>query len=528
MISIFKAKNGSLSAKYNDIYLHSQYNPQREAERFLEKEWDMEKRILIILGACMGHLKTAAQRKAPHSRILCLLFDKTFQEYNTACSCWHPEKTESLRDFLNREISADTLKDIQILVWPPAARTCQSLLENYQNQIKTFFQEKTSNLLTSGFFARRWIRNCLINFLLIEKISYFSRISGLPLICAAGPGLNQSLPLIKEFRQNLLICALPSSLHCLEKEGIIPDLAVNTDAGYWTSLHFQFIKRPKQLASSLNSYPVTSKLKLNPVLFTQGFFMEDYLIPSLIKNKEDINKIVRIPSHGTVSGSSFFLFRHWKELPLCFAGLDLHYQDIQAHCRPHSFDALFSSQSCRFSPLQGIYFQRNIPNSHKINPKKLLRSSLPLKLYLDWFRDYQEKHPHQYFNLEESSNGLASISRKELQKLLKKKAKANWENKTIPCISYRQKQEVLQLLFKKLRGELKELSRSSEKAFFPEKAENSLAAILLNELFPLKLEKAKRQFWQESRERGENIKQNCLEEALDFIDLLQKQCCARD
>jgi hypothetical protein len=70
---------------------------------------------------------------------------------------------------------------------------------------------------------------------------------------------------------------------------------------------------------------------------------------------------IRLPSHGTVSGSALRLAASLTTGPILAAGLDLASLDLRSHARPHGFDAIgLEGQTCRH-PHETAAYSRERP-----------------------------------------------------------------------------------------------------------------------------------------------------------------------
>ena len=82
-ISFEKAKNGDITAIYNNITLHSSYNPTREAERFVTTlNIPYIPPLFIIMEPCISYIVPLLKIKYPKSQIAIIRYTPYFNEYN--------------------------------------------------------------------------------------------------------------------------------------------------------------------------------------------------------------------------------------------------------------------------------------------------------------------------------------------------------------------------------------------------------------------------------------------------------------
>jgi hypothetical protein len=216
----------------------------------------------------------------------------------------------------------------------------------------------------------------LCNYLSIENYCLYEEEKTAIVITSSGPSLQKSLPQLRQYRKKFRLWALPSSLLALKKYGLVPDLIVSTDPGYYASYHLQYSPRKIPVAIPLTGSRGLWKDNRTLMILNQSFPFEKDLfsmgkIPNMI-----------IPSNGTVSGTALELAQKYSGT-IYFTGLDLCYSDIKSHVSPHSFDTLLHSQSDRNNPLQNIYFNR--ASAAVPDFSSGIRTSTSLDTYKNWF-----------------------------------------------------------------------------------------------------------------------------------------------
>ena len=374
---------GMSADKINGISLHSKYNPQREARRYVESQNIVNSPgVFVLIEPAEGYL--SEQLLNMYSKALVLELHCVPGFYRNAIPSrlysWDPGGTVPLKTFLSQHISEYDTGIIKIIEWPPSKAAFGSLYEGILHTVFSYLQDKRAGIHTTGKFGHRWLHNVFRRVLSLSSCSSPAREHRPILIAASGPSLTAVLPFLKKIRSEVSVWALPSSMLHLSRQGIIPDLVIHTDPGYYAGYHI----RPSVLSSVPVASPLTAAVPVSgtpPLLLNTKTPIEQFFIRTL-----DIPSADAI-SHGTVAGTALHLALSLGTNAVFFAGLDLEFNDIVGHCRPHTFDSLFCSRADRLSPLTHIYYSRS--------PRAELRSdgdiqsgkNFSLQRYSEWFAE---------------------------------------------------------------------------------------------------------------------------------------------
>lgn len=79
-----KSKNNEDTALINNTYIHSNYNPTKEAERFVSTlTLNFKSKFLIITEPGLSHCVSYLREKFPQMKIGCIRYLKDFEKYNS-------------------------------------------------------------------------------------------------------------------------------------------------------------------------------------------------------------------------------------------------------------------------------------------------------------------------------------------------------------------------------------------------------------------------------------------------------------
>jgi hypothetical protein len=372
--------------------LHSRYQPQLEADRYIEAlnpGHDVAYFILIEPG--LGYLIPSLCAFRPDSKIVVLHADACFRETQSRypdVPMWFPDGDVGIQEFLEEKIPEGA--SVRIIEWRPSLNVYGDMCLKLVRECTEFVKRAEAEWRTGAAFGRRWVRNFFRNLALLDQVLQYRALTLPIVITGSGPSLESALPEIRAAREGIFILAASSSLPALLAFGITPDMVISTDGGGWALFHLHACFRPAsempptgKLALSLcaavpsqcSTFPV---LCLNDGSLWQSMALHSIGIPSVL-----------VPQRGTVTASALELAMVLGKGEIYLAGMDLAVQDIRTHARPYGFDHLFSGTASRLRPLYSQYFIRSgdmkAGGSHDV--------------YAAWFKNRISSWPRRIFSL---------------------------------------------------------------------------------------------------------------------------------
>ncbi len=379
------------------IRIHSAFNPEKEAQRFLDTQLKeiRQRAAVVIIGAGLGYLDRELKKKRPDSTIIAIHLDNGLYHsriQNSACSNpvrrWFPESEKDIESFLFEALSETSIGGLRILEWPASVKARPRAAEQAGKALSTVIHRYSGNISTTAAFGRIWVKNTLRNYMDLQMVVVPGEVSEPVVLAAAGPSLESTVDILKKYREYFQLWALPSSLPALMDAGIEPQLIITTDPGYWSRLHSRYFSGNIPLAMPLTAAP-RQNTDSPILLISQNTPGENYLL----KNSQWPR--LHLASMGTVAATAIELWKSISTGPLIITGLDLCWYDLRSHARPHSFDGWLASLSGRNNPVNNILWER----AEKLAPERsgIYRSGPSLKTYTDWFR--QNLPPGRVFRL---------------------------------------------------------------------------------------------------------------------------------
>jgi hypothetical protein len=370
--------------------LHSKYNPQREAQRYLDAlKIDNDINCFILIEPGMGYMIHVLREKRPDSKILVLHADACFRTLPGVCpgdAVWYPDGEINAQGFLEAEVPLAAR--IRIVEWRPGLNVYGDKVLGLVRESAEFIKRLEAGRRTDAFFGKRWVRNFFRNLALFQNTLMYRKMDIPIVITGSGPGLEAMLPRIFALRDNIFIIAASSSLMALASGGITPDMVISTDGGGWALTHlysfFRHLGSKRGILALSLCAAVPSQcsgvplLPMNDGSLWQSIALHAIGFPSVL-----------IPQRGTVTASALELALEISNGNIFLAGMDLSVCDIRSHARPNGFDHLLFGAATRLRPVYTQYFLRSSG----------IKSGGSLDVYAAWFKARIASFPKRVFSL---------------------------------------------------------------------------------------------------------------------------------
>jgi hypothetical protein len=355
--------------------LHSRYNPQAEAARYIDAlALSGASRYFILIEPGLGYLIPALQSRFSTGKILVLHADSRFRKNRPAAETddipvWYPDSEQTVQAFLENEIpdcgaacGADRGANCganlaRIIEWRPSIRVYGEKYLTLVSETAAFIKRREASRRTAAAFGARWVHNFFKNAAIARRAMRFKPACVPVIITGSGPGLETAVPHILAMRERAFVLAASSSLLALAHGGIQPDMVISTDGGAWALLHLHALCRdgsPSPVALALSAAVPSQCVKRRWLVLNDGSLWQ-----SIILNALGIPSVL-IPQRGTVTASALELALVLSSGPVYLAGMDLSVRDIRSHARPYGFDSLFYGRASRFTPLYSQCFARSL------------------------------------------------------------------------------------------------------------------------------------------------------------------------
>lgn len=383
-----KAKNQSFTCSINGIFLHSSYNPEAESKRFVENvKSDFIPENIILIEPALAYCNDFFKKKFPNAKLFAIRFIKNIEHSKTFEKEFFFENSFRLKSELFNYFGENRLLNSLFISWPPSAKAFFESDRQVWVILKDLLNDARTILVTRQFFAKRWIKNQIKFFSNIHKTAVLDKTDIPVLICASGQSLESSIEKIKAYKDFLFIIACSSSVKCLLKNGITPDLCISTDGGFWAKKHLDcLLSEQKDIPVAISSEAnIPSKLFLKntivPLMYCDNF-------DDRISRKLGIN-FNAAKRNGTISGTALELAFWLTDKKIFFCGLDLETNVGFAHVQPNELELQNSACDNRLKTKETRVFIQSCQDSQ-------------LELYRNWFVNNSPEFEGRFYRLSDN------------------------------------------------------------------------------------------------------------------------------
>lgn len=355
---LLNARNGSktikLIAKNNEFFLHSRYDPEKEAERFTQNIEKDEIDSVVVLGFGLGYHILTLYKVLKEKNIQLFVIEKRIElineamKFNDFIELFHSndfhlitgdkfEKDDIYNNIINK-LNNDVFDDLKVLSWKPLIKLDEKYYQKAANQISEVSNTLYKNKMTTMKSGKLWNKHLLqnLNEIIINPgFNYFHDLyKDEPIIIvSAGPSLNKNMHQLIDAKGKAVIIAVSTALKPLLAKNIIPDIVILIDAAEAMIAHFENIDKSKLKEVILAFAPKVQPKIVNewsgPKMLTP-IPSEDQLI-RWIEQYTDYKG--RIFSGGSVAHSALGLAYFLGGNPIIFIGQDLAFSNESTHVK---------------------------------------------------------------------------------------------------------------------------------------------------------------------------------------------------
>lgn len=394
-VNVETAKNGCHTLKVfhenKELYLHSKYNPMREAEIWAAETYEKGK-MFVLIGLGLGYYAKALLTKLgeqdqiliiePHKQI----FDKAVEaglseifEDKRVFLCLENDR-EKLGQILRILILEQRLKNSKIIISPNYEKICSTNM--IVNNLKKAFIDYAVDINTKLNQASGWQQNYLKNIIWSMKscpITEFENRFKCPVvIVGAGPSLNKELENLKNIYGQALIISSGTASTVLIKNNVRPHVIVSIDGHIANYNHFKEVNyKGIPLFYSPNSqYKIVEEHEGHKVVFQwSGVDVSDWY-DELIGFQTGIIKV-----GPSVANFALDIAYKMTSGPICFIGQDL------------GFAGGYSHAEGNINRIKVDDVKRSSLMRIESNDGSELYTDYSFTLMREWFENYLEMYP---------------------------------------------------------------------------------------------------------------------------------------
>ena len=405
-IEILPSKSNCPTAKEGGKFLHSAYNPLREAEQAAKtaKSSLTEVYSAAFFSCGLGYAPISYANLYPNDTIIIVESDPRY--FFTALSLvdWEP-----LFKHANFIIALGTgIDSVVSLIEHTAGLKHTAICENaaQSQHAADYFQALRSliernkrkveiNASTLEKFSKLWLKNTCRNLHFLAEtdgvnIYKDSCPKDLPcIILAAGPTLEEALPHLAELKKRSILIAVDTALRACLRAGVEPDFVILADPQYYAYRHIAGLKSPSSiLITESAAYPAVFRFECKKIVMCASLFPLGQYIEKQIGSKGEL------VAGGSVSTTAWDFARFIGAKEIFCAGLDLGYPGFQTHIKGSTFEEAIHTKSTRLltAEKQGsqILFGAGMIRESDYEGQPILTDS-KMKMFAWWFESKQEE-----------------------------------------------------------------------------------------------------------------------------------------
>ena len=405
-IEILPSKSNCPTAKEGGKFLHSAYNPLREAEQAAKsaKSSVPDCSGCTFFSCGLGYAPISYANLFPNDTIIIVESDPRY--FFTALSLvdWEP-----LFKHANFIIALGTgIDSVVSLIEHTAGLKHTAISENasQSQHAADYFQALRSliernkrkveiNASTLEKFSKLWLKNTCRNLHFLAEtdgVNIFkdSCPPDLPcIILAAGPTLEEVLPHLAELKKRAILIAVDTALRACLRAGVEPDFVILADPQYYAYRHIAGLESPSSiLITESAAYPAVFRFKCKKIIMCASLFPLGQYIEKQIGSKGEL------VAGGSVSTTAWDFARFIGAKEIFCAGLDLGYPGLQTHIKGSTFEEAIHTKSTRLSTAEKlgsqILFGAGMSQETDYEDKPILTDS-KMKMFAWWFESKQEE-----------------------------------------------------------------------------------------------------------------------------------------
>ncbi|WP_102692928.1 motility associated factor glycosyltransferase family protein [Rummeliibacillus pycnus] len=358
-IEILPTKTEYKTMKIDGYFIHSSYNPIREAEKFAKSNYVAGK-THILYGYGLGYFALELLKHFQHKEKLIIIEPfLAIEEKRSDILYIDKNDIENVQLLLAKYI--DITEPAVLLKSPNYDKIDQ---DKYLDIAKFVKNQVISNKVarnTINHFANQWFENIVHNLYFATKDYSIKELKDkydCPIVIASGgPSLTKQLKYIKQYRDKMLLIAAGSTINSLLAANIVPDLVVSIDGGQPNLNHFKDLYTDEIMFM----YGLTSKYEIR----------EHFKAPSFFFGSEgegvnsELAQVIKDPLVIVSGGSSVAVFcltiaSYITTGKIALIGQDLAYTNNQSHASNNKGAKILSKEEIekRKIEIEGYYGEK--------------------------------------------------------------------------------------------------------------------------------------------------------------------------
>ena len=156
-IIIQKSKNGENTAIADGHFLHSNYAPVKEAQRFVENlTLPFIPKIIILLEPALSYAADFLRSRFPNIKLGVIRYQKDFEEYNSKFDfVFNYFESTNFEATLERSLNEEQLLSTLFFSWPASSQVFKDIENKIWKDIKAALERSKTLLITRQYFEKK-------------------------------------------------------------------------------------------------------------------------------------------------------------------------------------------------------------------------------------------------------------------------------------------------------------------------------------------------------------------------------------
>lgn len=335
-IEIINTKTDASTIKVNNFFLHSKYDPKKEARQIADKNFKRNY-THILFGNGLGYISDALYEKMDERSSL-LIIDPLQQELqkfkvkNNDSIIIQELTKQNFETYLGAKLNSFDRK-FTIICSPNYEKLFPSHYKKLLVLLKDEMNFNTINENTIRKFDLVWQKNYINNLFFAKKDSSLfnlqKKFNSPVVIASAGPSLSKQIPLLKKYRDKMILIASGSTINTLLSHEIEPDFVVSIDGGEKNFNHFRLLNlnKAKLIYSMTNHYKIRNSFNKESYFFLSNESWGNKKHIELTLDK----KVPQVLGGGSVANYALSIANYITSGPIALIGQDLAYTSNKTH-----------------------------------------------------------------------------------------------------------------------------------------------------------------------------------------------------
>ncbi|MGE7945696.1 motility associated factor glycosyltransferase family protein [Lysinibacillus sp. NPDC093688] len=336
-VELLQAKNGDNTLKLNEYFVHSKYNPIKEAEQLVDRQYTLHHTHIIFGYGCGYIVEALLKRRAFEETIIVvdpLFNNQTLELKHQAPNLFAFNSTViPIFELYINEIAANTRVSFKTICTPNYDKVFPNEYKGLLKKIVDIQYKNRTNDYTLIRYAKDWQRNFIENLRNLNEdssIEELHRQYNCPVVVASGgPSLTKQIPLLKKYRNNMILISAGSTTNSLISNNIEPDYVVTIDGGEPNYNHFKQLN----LRNAEIIYGLQNHYKVRESFSQRGYIIgtESFDKLSMYLETEFNIEFPTLEYGGSVAHAAFNIAHYISSGEIALIGQDLAYTDDLTH-----------------------------------------------------------------------------------------------------------------------------------------------------------------------------------------------------